>query len=63
MEEMLPGIGPDVVGGSYCPLDGHVNSLRLFRALHTARCRPRRANTCPATIVENDRRTRGGEFS
>ena len=32
----LPDIGPDVVGGSYCPLDGHVNSQRLFRALHTA---------------------------
>ena len=31
---MLPRIGPDVVGASYCPLDGHVNSLRLFRALH-----------------------------
>jgi glycine/D-amino acid oxidase-like deaminating enzyme len=34
--KMLPDIGPDVVGGSYCPLDGHVNSLRLLRTLHTA---------------------------
>jgi len=33
---MLPDIGPEVVGASYCPLDGHVNSLRLFRTLHTA---------------------------
>lgn len=32
----LPDIGPEVVGGSYCPLDGHVNSLKLFRALHGA---------------------------
>ena len=32
----MPAIGPDVVGGIYCPLDGHVNSLRLFRALHVA---------------------------
>src|SRR5262249_2550714 len=24
----LPQVGPDVVGGSYCALDGHVNSLR-----------------------------------
>lgn len=32
---MLPDIGPEVVGGSYCPLDGHCNSLRLLRALHT----------------------------
>jgi hypothetical protein len=29
-----PLIGPDVVGASYCPLDGHVNSLRFLRALH-----------------------------
>jgi glycine/D-amino acid oxidase-like deaminating enzyme len=34
VQRMLPQIGPEVVGGSYCPLDGHVNSLRLFRALH-----------------------------
>jgi glycine/D-amino acid oxidase-like deaminating enzyme len=32
----LPAIGKDVVGSTYCPLDGHVNSLRLFRALHVA---------------------------
>ncbi|MEJ2623413.1 MAG: FAD-dependent oxidoreductase [Pseudolabrys sp.] len=36
IEKMLPGIGPEVVGGSYCPLDGHVNALRLFRAFHMA---------------------------
>lgn len=36
LAEMLPEIGPDVVGGSYCPADGHVNSLKLFRALHVA---------------------------
>jgi glycine/D-amino acid oxidase-like deaminating enzyme len=34
VERMLPGIGPEVAGGSFCPLDGHVNSLRTFRALH-----------------------------
>jgi glycine/D-amino acid oxidase-like deaminating enzyme len=32
---MLPLIGPEVSGGSFCPLDGHVNSLRAFRAFHT----------------------------
>lgn len=37
--KMLPGLGPDVVGGSYCPLDGHVNSLKLFRALFEANSR------------------------
>jgi len=36
MERMLPGLGRDVAGGSFCPLDGHVNSLKLFRALFAA---------------------------
>lgn len=31
---MLPHVGPEVAGGSFCPLDGHVNSLRTFRAFH-----------------------------
>jgi glycine/D-amino acid oxidase-like deaminating enzyme len=31
----MPEIGPEVVGGTFSPLDGHVNSLALFRALHT----------------------------
>jgi len=30
----LPGIGPKVVGASYTPMDGHVNPLKLLRALH-----------------------------
>ncbi|MFM9943182.1 MAG: NAD(P)/FAD-dependent oxidoreductase [Hyphomicrobiaceae bacterium] len=34
IRKMLPDIGPDVVGGSYCPLDGHVNSQQLLRAFH-----------------------------
>jgi glycine/D-amino acid oxidase-like deaminating enzyme len=33
---MLPDIGPEVVGASYCPLDGQCNSMRLFWGLHTA---------------------------
>ena len=32
----VPDIGPSVVGASFCPYDGHVNSLRLFNALHLA---------------------------
>ena len=36
VKKQLPHIGPDVVGGTYCPLDGHVNSLRYLRAIHTA---------------------------
>ena len=31
---LVPAIGKDVVGSIYSPLDGDVNSLRLFRALH-----------------------------
>lgn len=36
---MLPAIGPEVAGAAYSPHDGHVNSLRLFRALHEATAR------------------------
>lgn len=36
VRKMMPEIGPEVAGGSYCPYDGHVNSLRVFRAFHTA---------------------------
>jgi glycine/D-amino acid oxidase-like deaminating enzyme len=36
IEAAFPQIGPEVVGASYCALDGHVNSLRLMRALHIA---------------------------
>ncbi|MCS6890276.1 MAG: FAD-dependent oxidoreductase [Rhodovarius sp.] len=36
---VMPMLGRDVVGGIYCPLDGDVNSLRLFRALHVAATR------------------------
>ncbi|HEV2652637.1 MAG TPA: FAD-dependent oxidoreductase [Rhizomicrobium sp.] len=39
LQRLLPAIGPDVCGASYCPLDGQVNSLRLLRALHTALAR------------------------
>src|SRR5580693_2260652 len=35
VEALLPEIGPEVAGASFCPLDGHCNSLRLLRALHT----------------------------
>jgi glycine/D-amino acid oxidase-like deaminating enzyme len=36
LRQRLPGIGPDVAGGTYCPLDGHCNPLKLLRALHVA---------------------------
>jgi hydrogen cyanide synthase HcnC len=34
VEKMLPQIGPQVAGASFCPADGHVNALRLLHALH-----------------------------
>lgn len=34
LQKALPEIGPDVAGASYSPHDGHVNSLRTFRAFH-----------------------------
>jgi glycine/D-amino acid oxidase-like deaminating enzyme len=58
--KMLPDVGREVVGGSYCPLDGHVNSLRLFRTLHTA-IRARGVTYLPSHRVENITRE-GGEF-
>ena len=30
----LPGLGPTVAGGSYSPMDAHVNPLYLLRAMH-----------------------------
>lgn len=35
----IPGIGPDVVGATYTALDGHVNALKLLRALHAGYAR------------------------
>jgi glycine/D-amino acid oxidase-like deaminating enzyme len=34
LASMLPGIGPEVAGASYCADDGQVDPLRLLRALH-----------------------------
>jgi len=31
--DMVPGLGPEVVGGSYSPLDGDANPLKLMRAM------------------------------
>lgn len=36
LAKVLPQVGPDVVGASFCELDGDVNSLMLLRSLHTA---------------------------
>src|SRR5713101_4982169 len=34
LADMLPGLGPSVIGASYTPYDGHANSLNLLHALH-----------------------------
>lgn len=34
LKTRLPAIGPKVAGGSWCPLDGHANPLKLLHALH-----------------------------
>jgi len=36
-----PGLGPEVLGGSFCPHDGHVNPLHLLRGLHAGFARHR----------------------
>ena len=35
LRDMVPGLGPDVVGASWTPYDGHASPLHLLRALHT----------------------------
>jgi hydrogen cyanide synthase HcnC len=36
LAHLLPGVGPEVHGGTWCPLDGQCNPLQLFRGLHLA---------------------------
>jgi hydrogen cyanide synthase HcnC len=55
----LPDIGGHVVGAIYSPLDGHVNSLKLFRALREAGAR-RGIDFRPNQPVESITRVDGG---
>lgn len=55
----FPEVGPDVAGAVYCPLDGHVNSLRLFRALHEG-FRARGGRYLPGRPVETITRDGAG---
>jgi glycine/D-amino acid oxidase-like deaminating enzyme len=34
LADLLPGLGPAVIGASYTPYDGHANPLNLLHALH-----------------------------
>jgi glycine/D-amino acid oxidase-like deaminating enzyme len=58
IRRMLPDIGPDVVGGSYCPLDGHVNSQQLLRAFHVG-LKQLRADYLPGWRVTGIERREG----
>ncbi len=61
VKRRLPDVGPDVVGGLYSPVDGHVNSLKLFRALHIAMAR-RGVSYRPSHIVETIEPQKAGGF-
>jgi glycine/D-amino acid oxidase-like deaminating enzyme len=52
VQAKLPHVGPEVVGASYTAMDGHVNSLKLLRALHAA-CRKGGATMMPSSRVEH----------
>jgi glycine/D-amino acid oxidase-like deaminating enzyme len=55
----VPGIGPDVAGATYTALDGHVNPLRLLRALHLA-LRRHRGGYLPESRIERIRQEGDG---
>ncbi len=52
LKKMLPVIGPDVVGASYTPYDGHANPLYTLRALHAALLK-RGGHYVPGSRIEN----------
>jgi glycine/D-amino acid oxidase-like deaminating enzyme len=60
LRRRLPLIGPEVSGASFCPHDGDVNSLRLYRAFHTG-LKLFGADYMPGRPVETITRE-GGEF-
>jgi glycine/D-amino acid oxidase-like deaminating enzyme len=59
LKRRLPAIGPQVIGASYSPMDGHVNPLKLLRALHTA-CARRGVQMTSGVRVQRIEREGGG---
>lgn len=59
LKALMPEIGPDVAGGTFCPADGHLNSLRLFHALHVI-ARQRNVVYRPNAAVETIEPITGG---
>ena len=41
VRSLEPALGPEVIGGAYCPHDGHVSPLYLLRGLHAGLARHR----------------------
>lgn len=39
VRELEPALGPEVIGGAFCPHDGHVSPLLLLRGLHAGLAR------------------------
>ena len=61
LQNLIPGLSPDMLAGSYCPTDGHANPMRAVNAFVMAAHR-RDARTiwdCAAEgiVVENNRLT------
>ena len=36
LSQLMPGLGPEVIGGSFSKHDGHINPLYLMKSLHSA---------------------------
>jgi glycine/D-amino acid oxidase-like deaminating enzyme len=58
VRERVPHIGPEVVGASYTPMDGHANPLKLLRAFHAA-LQQRGVEVAPGTPVQHIERADG----
>lgn len=58
----LPGVGPAVVGGSFCPLDGHANPLKLLQALHLG-IRAKGGETFTGVDVDHVAQGEDGQFT
>lgn len=62
IRELLPACGPEVVGGTRTPYDGHVNPLKLMRGLH-ASLAARGADYLSGARVRDIRALAGGGFT
>ena len=62
VRELLPACGPEVVGGTWTPYDGHSNPLKLMRGLH-ASLAARGADYLTGAHVDDIRCLDGGGFA